>query len=394
MGAVPLKKTWALSLFKISTMKKTIIILLLVAVAICAAVLIFFYVRPHEAKPLPPANIYIAGVYGTGELEKDTAYFMINDSLVSLLPAGSRVSGIFYFKGDVYVSGIYTKDGHTTPCYWKNSELITLPLEKYSAYTSGIFVNDRGVFVSGHINYPDKDVTPCYWHNDSLIVMPTDEDRSCFTRSICADEKDVYVAGYSNYTRGSMYFINACYWLNGKKILLDTLSSSLSIASHIAKEDTILYIAGRIIKADTAYVSIWKNGALTELYSADNEMPEGSVQILNMFESSDFLMINFQKGSLVIPETKIMAFAVSGSNTYILASVHDSTICLINKEPSYPVKDSVCAEIKVISVIKGDTLIAGMGEDSLYMWRNNHRKGIVDAKILNNRAKYFYIGRD
>jgi predicted RNA-binding protein len=375
-------------------MKKTMIILLLVAVAICAAVLIFFYVRSGKAKPLPAANIYMAGVYGTGELENDTAYFMINDSLISLLPASSRVSGIYYFNGDVYVSGIYNKDGNTTPCYWKNSELITLPVEKYSAYTSGIFVNDRGVFVSGHINDTDKDITPCYWQNDSLIVIPINEEESCFTRSIYADDNDVYVAGYSNYTKESLFFINACCWMNGKKILLDTMSSSLSIATHVIKEDTNLYIAGRIIIEDTASVCIWKNGVRTDLYSSYNEMPGERMQIFNFFEASDFLMIDFQKGSLVIPATKILAFTVSGGNTYTIASVNDSIICLINNEPSYPVKDTVNAEIKAISVCKGDTLIAGMGEDSLYMWRNNIRKGIVDTTILKDRVKYFYFGRD
>jgi len=375
-------------------MKKTIIILLLVAVAICAAVLIFFYVRSEKAKPLPPANIYIAGVYGTGELENDTAYFMINDSMVSLLPASSRVSGIYYFNGDVYVSGIYIKDGYTTPCYWKNSELVTLPVEKYSAYTSGIFVNDKGVFVSGHINDTDKDITPCYWHNDSLIVIPIDEEESCFTRSIYADDNDVYVAGYSNYTKGNMFFINACCWMNSEKILLDTLSSSLSIATHIAKEDTNLYVAGRIIKEDTASVCIWKNGVRKDLYSSYNIMPGKSMQIFNFFEASDFLMIDLQRGSLVIPETKILAFTVSDGNTYTLASVDDSIICLINNEPSYPVKDTIYVEIKAVSVCEGDTLIAGMGEDSLYMWRNNIRKGIVDTTALKDRVKYFYIGRD
>jgi hypothetical protein len=386
--------TWALSLSKISGMKKTIIILLLVAVAICAAILIFFYVRSEKAKPLPPANIYMAGVYGTGELENDTAYFMINDSLVSLLPASARVSGIYYFNGDVYVSGIYNKEGNTTPCYWKNSELVTLPVEKYSAYTSGIFVNDRGVFVSGHINDTDKDITPCYWYNDSLIVIPVDEEESCFTRSIFADDDDVYVAGYSNYTKGDLFFINACCWMNGEKILLDTMSSSLSIATHVIKEDTSLYIAGRIIKDDTASVCIWKNGERTDIYSAYNEMPGQRMQIFNFFEAADFLMIDFQKGSLVIPGTKILAFTVSDDNTYTLASVDDSIICLINKELSYPVKDTVNAEIKAISVLAGDTLIAGMGEDSLYMWRNNIRKGIADTTIFKDRVKYFYIGRD
>jgi len=77
-------------------MKKIVIILLLVAVVICAAVLIYLNIISKKGKELPPANLYAAGIYGSGELENDTAYFMINDSLVILSPAGARVSGIYY----------------------------------------------------------------------------------------------------------------------------------------------------------------------------------------------------------------------------------------------------------------------------------------------------------
>jgi hypothetical protein len=375
-------------------MKKIIIILLLVAVAICAVVLVVLNIKSKEGKPLPPANLYVAGVYGPGELENDTAYYMINDSLVSLLPAGARVSGIYYYNKDVYVSGIYIKDGRTTPCYWKNSELVTLPVEKYSAYTSGIFVNDKGVFVSGHINDPDNDITACYWRNDSLVKLPKDEDETCFTRSIFAEDTNVYVAGYSNYSKERIFYINACSWINGEKVLLDTISSVLSVATHIVKEDTNIYVSGRAIISDSAFVSIWKNGVRTDMYAVYSEMPDKGMQIFNFFESSDFLMIDMQKGILKVPGTKIASFSVAGNNTYTLATIDDSTICLVNKKPVNPVKDTVNAGLKCISVCPGDTLIAGIGADSLYLWRNNHRKGIVDARALKDRAKYFYIGRD
>ncbi len=375
-------------------MKKIIIGLILVAIVICAAVLVFLHLKSGEGKALPPANLYVAGVYGPGELGNDTAYYMINDSLVSLLPASARVSGIYYYNKNVYVSGIYIKDGHTTPCYWKNSMLVTLPVEKYSAYTSAIFVNDKGVFVSGHINGAGNDITACYWQNDSLVLLPKDEDETCFTRSIFAEDTNVYVAGYSNYSKKRMFYINACSWINGEKILLDTMSSVLSIATHIVKEDTNLYVSGRAVINDSTYVSIWKNRVRTDMYPFYSEMPEKGMQIFNFFESSDFLMIDMQKGILKVPGIKIASFSIAGKNTYTLATIDDSTVCLVNKKPVNPVKDTVNAELKCISVCPGDTMIAGIGSDSLYLWRNNHRKGIVDAKALKDRVKYFFIGRD
>ncbi len=154
---------------------------------------------------------YEAGSY----LAPRVAFSWDGSGKITILPMPSNY---FYFNGvsavhkagnDVYVAGKMD-----FPMYWKNKEVVRLH-ENYGEVNQ-IKVVGNDVYTVGFYNKKNSNSTnhtACYWINNTLVEL---ED-SAIAYSIFIVGKDVYVAGATGRYDGEY---QACYWKNGKKVML------------------------------------------------------------------------------------------------------------------------------------------------------------------------------
>lgn len=124
----------------------------------------------------------------------------------------------FYFDGvsAVHKSGndVYVAGKMDFPMYWKNKEVVRLH-ENYGEVNQ-IKVVGNDVYAVGFYNKKNSNSTnhtACYWINDTLVEL---ED-AAIAYSIFIVGKDVYVAGAKGRYNDEY---KACYWKNGKKVML------------------------------------------------------------------------------------------------------------------------------------------------------------------------------
>jgi len=152
-----------------------------------------------------PSKGYITSIYASGgqlysvgyetSVEKTSAiYYAGNQKQTLALPSNalsSKATGVYVYGSDVYISGVYDTAASTDPslatgwitCYWKNGVRVDIPVpnaEGDYAYTSGIFVKNNDVYVSGgYDSATSRKMIACYWKNGTktdLTFVPEKAD--------------------------------------------------------------------------------------------------------------------------------------------------------------------------------------------------------------------------
>ncbi|RYZ87729.1 MAG: hypothetical protein EOO68_27275 [Moraxellaceae bacterium] len=191
----------------------------------------------------------------------------------------SSVSDLVVLTGDVYAIGMHNKKGKTPiACYWKNgkstdlgdagiyageqaiavsgNDIYMLWAGTYNnqgfsrtSYTknfgaletikdaagnfegNSLALSGNDIYVSGFgISNTGNVFSPTYYKNTAPVLI-TDGPKSAFATSIALDGKDIYVSGWTeNVDEGKSPA--ACYWINGKIVLLGN-GSSQSLARKI-----------------------------------------------------------------------------------------------------------------------------------------------------------------
>ncbi len=158
-------------------------------------------------------------------------------------------SGTDYIASDMTASGtdLYftgsadqqPDDASGTPVYWKNGVLSTLPLPGGVANGSGdyIVVSGADVYIAGdevdaERLYSSSDpLIPLYWKNGQLVSLPLPAgDANARVDGLEVSGSDVYAAGVSGTTNGNngdgsingSFPSHAVYWKNGNLNLLPT----------------------------------------------------------------------------------------------------------------------------------------------------------------------------
>ena len=178
---------------------------------------------------------YVYYVWKNGKVERLEKRAHIEDTPVG---AGTTVDSaavsyddyiaaqaIKVYNGDVYIAGTSNTNGsyYKRPVYWKNGQLLELPLpvakEKYAeGEATDIFINDKGVWVSGYYKRRGNNEIACYWENGQLKEL-SPWYASAYARTLYVQGGNVYVAGrMENYEPTAKKM--ACYWKNGQVVPL------------------------------------------------------------------------------------------------------------------------------------------------------------------------------
>ncbi len=199
----------------------------------------------------------------------------IPQNLTADLPAtpGRKfyASGIAIDQSNAYVSGGFEFGFPRVALYWKNAvpTILSTDGNPYEN-TSGIFVKDNDIYVSG-----TQGVNPIavYWKNGTKFVLSSSVSRAT---SIVVDGSGVYVAGI---TSTSLLGLSAVVWKNGVEQLLAGGYQALSIA--LGGFDDV-YVAGIGIASNNVQVArLWKNGVVQELEGlGENESGANAVVVV------------------------------------------------------------------------------------------------------------------
>ncbi|WP_419032137.1 BACON domain-containing protein [Dysgonomonas gadei] len=299
-------------------------------------------------------DVYVAGT------EDGLACYWKNGEKVVLSNRVSEAKSIFVAGNDVYVAGGDLGDGNNrNGGYWKNGQHVSL-----SGWAESIFVSGNDIYVAG-----SSDNGACYWKNGVEIQLEGNDSRA---NSVFVAGNDVYIAGGSSYVDESVsgefnYIQQACYWKNGKQVVLDE-SEHCRAATSVFVSGNDVYVAGRGYNKDKKVnvVRYWKNGHEVIVEEGDTD-----IGVTSLFVSgNDVYMSGYRldKGSYLY----VAKYWKNGQAT-VLSSLD-------------PVDDPE-AEANSIFVVDDDVYVAGdsyLGKDDYQRpvyWKNgkeivlNHNSG-------------------
>ena len=160
-------------------------------------------------------DVYLAGTDGNdGKVWKNG----IATTLTRAPTSYAAVNSIVVVGSDVYVGGY---DGIYGAAYWKNNNPTYLT-NNYASFTSGIAVNNDGIYVAGNINPVNQIGQPNIWVDDVQKPLQSGYSSNNIAFGVAASGQDIYVAAeFGTY---------AGYWRNGVAIVLSNNASANSIA--------------------------------------------------------------------------------------------------------------------------------------------------------------------
>ena len=160
-------------------------------------------------------NVYLAGTDGNdGKVWKNGVAITLNRAPTSY----TAVNSIVVVGSDIYVGGY---DGVYGAAYWKNNNPTYLT-NNYASFTSGIAVDNDGIYVAGNINPVNQIGQPNLWVDDVQKPLQSGYSSTNIAYGVAASGQDIYVAAeFGTY---------AGYWRNGVAIVLSNYASANSIA--------------------------------------------------------------------------------------------------------------------------------------------------------------------
>ncbi|SDD78761.1 hypothetical protein [Niabella drilacis] len=215
------------------------------------------------------SGLYVSGqhVFFAGNENLEQAYFMPwywdNGTMYPLTNERKQhlmTSGIFVDQGAVYLSGYETvldeDPQRDIPFYWKNGNKVLLGTTP--GRTTGIFVYNGDVYVSGY-----ADNKPVFWKNGELNRLAvTDPFLSCYATGIFVEKGIVYVSGHEFRSTPDKYLIRPRYWKNGQLTVLSEQETG-NFTNGIFVHNGDVYVYGyAFTKSPAGYYNIpkyWKN---------------------------------------------------------------------------------------------------------------------------------------
>jgi hypothetical protein len=162
-------------------------------------------------------NVYVKGedIYVSGSEDHKVCYWK-NGKKVDLNQPGVAIK-LVTDQTDVYVAGA-ALESQPQGGYWKNEVFHPLEKKGKEAGVTGIAVHDSKLYAAGI-----SEGKAMIWI-DGKFDSALPADGASQARDITFDGSDLYIVGLEENKKAKveMLVFNACYWKNGKKVLLDT----------------------------------------------------------------------------------------------------------------------------------------------------------------------------
>jgi hypothetical protein len=268
-------------------------------------------------------TIYVAGYQGassggwpyTPDYWTNTQGTVANPLSVGSGMNDSEAVSIVISGNDVYIAGyVGSMTSDSNAAYWKNGSVNILPdpnppsqIIAYQSVANSIVVSGNDVYVAGStMDTTTTNSLPVYWKNGvPTLLSKSNWAGSSGANSIAVSGNDVYTAisGMVFASNITNYYWQAEYLKNGTVIVLPNPSGTDEAqADSIVVSGSDVYIAG-VASDSTTGNSVnlyWKNGTPVVLSN-----PSGtSTEMFTVFANS---------------------IAVSGSNVYVVGTVHENT---------------------------------------------------------------------
>jgi len=138
-----------------------------------------------------------------------------------------------------------------------SAEIIDIAYSGGKLYQVGKYLTEKG---------------PVLFYSCDAVVKIISESNHDYANSIEVAGSDVYITGV--FKKGDNN--HACYWKNGKRVLLSKLPSE---ANKLVIDGKDIYVAGHIRKKGISVAAYWKNGEITELGSGKTHSSLQSIVI-------------------------------------------------------------------------------------------------------------------
>ena len=214
-------------------------------------------------------DVYVAG-REWGETKSSAVYW--KNGVAAYLPGGDEAKSVFVSGNDVYVAGTANETGGTSARYWKNRERIQLEGNGYEA--NSVFVTGNDVYIAGGSSYVDESngesnyiQQACYWKNGKQVVL--DEYIYCpAAASVFVSGNDIYVASNGGYDENKQVYVIK-YWKNGNEVIVEESNRSGAGKTSLFVSGNDVYMSGTQ-RYDVMFVAkYWKNKQATILSSVD-----------------------------------------------------------------------------------------------------------------------------
>lgn len=217
------------------------------------------YLELDLTKPYLKRHIYVAGVVPNANNTPVACYWKDGNFEV-LANSASTVNTVIVMNNMSYISGqIYDEDKDLDlPCYWKGGELKVLPTEGYAGFTTHMCNWGNDIYICGAYIDEGHTYNACYWKNDELIKLPISSSGMA-PQGIFVDDKDVFVAG------------GDCYWKNNELMSLQPYQNIYKII----KSNENIYMTG-VYRSTKARSACWKNDEEIELENSNEAQGETS----------------------------------------------------------------------------------------------------------------------
>jgi hypothetical protein len=197
------------------------------------------FTNGHAGKiTIDGSDVYITGYVRTWHTTLLTAALWKNGVFIPLPVPGnyalSNAAGVKVSDGHVYVSGYITTSPYPPDfyssiraVYWKDGEMQFIEPTKPSS-ASALDVEGNNVFIPYTVDNQAN-----YWKNGQRVFV--DEGAVVITYELLVSNGVVYIAG--TYKQNSTDQAVACYWVNEKRIPLQSEKESQAVSCFVVKVD-------------------------------------------------------------------------------------------------------------------------------------------------------------
>lgn len=313
--------------------------------------------KPATIAPIAPTSSDSA-VYVLGTSGNSVVYWKNGNQTILSSDPEVYATGMVLSDSNIYVSGGRGRgqdqyDTLGTANYWKNGNLVSLPLVSgaIGANAEGLFVNGNDVYVAGTTHYSDGpgvphipiwgDIATC-WKNGQPALLSDwpyylnyfgyfENIHSSYTTGVFVSGNDVFLSGGERrpFNDPPPYHLTG-YWKNNVFIdlpnnLADSTSNIpllLPMVFSLVSSGSDVFATGIQLNADGFFQALyWKNGILTILTSSGVSGRPYSIALAG----NDVYIVGYAQNYSPQMTTQHAAYWKNGQLVILDSSVYGST---------------------------------------------------------------------